>query len=70
MRMTFFEEIEIKKAWRECMTCPQCNEFKYKIHHQLQPRPEEWWIECENCGYETNPSPTRETAIMHWKQNR
>ena len=41
----------------------------YRIHHQLQPEiPNCWWIECENCGHESFPSPTRDIAIARWKQ--
>lgn len=65
------EEIEAKKAWSNRMLCPQCNEFKYKIHHQLQPETSSsWWLECENCGFESYPSSSREIAIAHWKQAR
>ena len=46
MKVTFVEEIEARKAWRECMACPQCNELKYNIHHQLQPyEAQGWWVE-------------------------
>ena len=69
MKITFVEEIEAHKAWRECMTCPQCGEFKYRIHHQTQPESyTPWWIECCNCGYESPASPAREIAIARWKQ--
>ena len=70
MKITFVEEIEARKAWRECMACPQCNELKYDIHHQLQPdNPASgWWLACPNCGFESPASPTREIAIARWKQ--
>ena len=67
MKVTFIEELESKHAWRASMYCPQCDEGKYTIHHQFQPWPDEWWISCDNCGYELDHSPTRETTIMRWK---
>lgn len=69
MKVTFIEEIEAHKAWTYKMCCPRCNEFKYRIHHKTQPQPDEWWIECDNCNYETEPAPTRNLAIMYWKNN-
>lgn len=69
MKITMIEEIEAHKAWTYKMCCPRCNEFKYRIHHKVQPQPDEWWIECDNCNYETDPTPTRDLAIMHWKNN-
>ena len=68
MKVTFIEEIEARKAWTNRMTCPKCNEFKYSIHRQFQPWPDEWWISCDNCGYETTPAPTRDIAIERWKR--
>ena len=68
MKVTFIEEIEARKAWSYKMTCPQCDEFKYKIHHQLEPQTSRgWWLECCNCGFESYPSPTRDIAIARWK---
>lgn len=68
MKITFKEEIEAHKAWRDCMCCPVCAGFKYHIHHQLEPYTDEaWWITCDNCGYETDESPTRDAAIARWK---
>ena len=69
MKVTFIEEIEAHKAWRYIMSCPLCNEFKYKIHHQLEPQTSScWWLECENCGYTSYPSPSREIAITRWQR--
>ena len=71
MKVTFMEEIEARHAWFANMYCPQCNEGRYKIHHQLKPEVSNaWWLECENCGFESYPSPTREIAIARWKQAR
>ena len=69
MKVTFREEIEARKAWHKNMYCPRCNEGKYKIHHQMEPETyNNWWVECENCGYEGYHSPEREIAIARWKQ--
>lgn len=69
MKITFVEEIEARKAWRNSMCCPQCNEYKYKIHHQLKPETSlAWWLECDNCNYESEPMLTRGLAIERWKQ--
>ena len=69
MKVTFMEEIEARRAWRECMYCSKCNEGRYKIHHQLQPETSNaWWVECETCGFESPSAPTREIAITKWKQ--
>lgn len=69
MKITFVEEIEARRAWRDCMGCMQCGELKYDIHHQLKPEePDNWWIQCPNCGHESFHSPSREIAILRWKQ--
>ena len=69
MKVTMMEEIEARKAWFDSMYCSECGEGRYKIHHQLQPEiPNCWWIECENCGHESFPSPSRDIAIARWKQ--
>ena len=68
MKVTFMEEIEVRKAWREPMCCPVCGDFKYNVHHQLKPETSEcWWIECPNCGHESQPAPARDIAIARWK---
>lgn len=70
MKITFEEEIESHKAWFESMYCCKCGEGIYKIHHQLQPKKKNsWWIECDNCGYESIPTETRSEAIHWWKQS-
>lgn len=69
MQVSFIEEIEPHKAWREKMACPKCNELKYDIHHQLEPvTTDSWWIACPNCGYESPQSPDKDIAIARWKQ--
>lgn len=69
MKVTMMEEIEARKAWHAKMFCPQCDSFHYRIHHQLEPETSSaWWIECGECGYESYPSPSREIAILRWKQ--
>ena len=71
MKVTFMEEIEARKAWFGNMYCPCCDEGLYKSHHQLEPKVSDcWWIECENCGFETTPASTREYAIARWKNGR
>ena len=69
MKVTFVEEIEAHKAWTNSMICPKCGGFRYKIHHQIQPQPDQWWIECDVCGLEDEPTPTRDTSIIQWKSN-
>ena len=68
MKVTYMEEIEARHAWFANMYCPQCDEGTYKIHHQLKPEvAEAWWLECCNCGFESTPAPSREIAIMRWR---
>ena len=70
MKVTYIEEIKSCHAWRESMYCSKCNEGKYKIHHQLKPETSMcWWIECENCGYESTPALTKYLAITNWRNN-
>ena len=69
MKVISIEEIEVHKAWRQCMGCAQCNELKYSIHHQTEPEePDNWWVQCPNCGHEGPHSPSREIAIARWRQ--
>lgn len=69
MKVVFLEEIEEHKAWTNKMCCSKCNEFKYKIHHQVSPEiTEAWWVECANCGHESLSMPSRELAIDRWKK--
>lgn len=69
MKVTYYEEIEERKAWRKNMLCPQCGEPIYKIHHQLLPETSSaWWLECPNCEFEGPTGPTKEIAIARWKQ--
>ena len=68
MKVTFIEELEHRTALNRNMYCGKCGSHSYCIHHQLQPDPQEWWIECEDCGFESYPSPTRVIAIGRWKQ--
>lgn len=68
MKVTTMEEIETHKAWSNRMTCPRCDEFIYKIHHQIIPETSNcWWVECFMCKYETEPAPDRKIAISRWK---
>ena len=66
MKVTFMEEIEAHRAWTEGMYCKVCDHGTYRIHHQLQP--EEWWVECDNCHYESKSAITREAAIKNWRK--
>ena len=69
MKVSFMEEIETRRAWFDSMYCSECGEGYYKIHHQLQPETSNcWWLECENCGHESESAPTRDMAIARWKQ--
>ena len=69
MKVTFMEEIEVRKAWFKSMNCPECGEIKYNVHHQLKPEEIDcWWVACPTCCFEGPPSPTREIAIARWKQ--
>jgi len=69
MKLICFEEIENKTTILSKLFCPCCGNHSYIIHHQIQPEIEnDWWVECESCGHESYPSPTREVAIARWKQ--
>lgn len=69
MKVTFLEELESRVAFGRKMFCPNCGAHGYIIHHQLEPETSNaWWIECEECGAEGFPSPSREIAIARWKQ--
>ncbi len=71
MKVTFMEEIEAKHAWRESMYCPKCDCGSYRIHEQLQPEVKDpWWIDCPNCGYESEHTYTRQGAIYNWQRGR
>ena len=69
MKITFIEEIEARRAWRDCMGCMKCGELKFDIHHQIQPKVGDcWWVQCPNCGHESTHAPSRNTAIVWWKK--
>ena len=69
MKVTFVEELESRTAFSRKMYCPKCGSHCYRVHHQLEPETASaWWIECEDCGHEGLPGPTREIAIGRWKQ--
>lgn len=70
MKVTYYEELEARKAWRNCMYCPKCDGYKYTIHQQLHPITRvAWWVQCDNCGYESMHCYSREEAIAHWKKS-
>ena len=69
LKVTYLEELEAKKAFTHKMFCPKCKGQFYTIHHQLRPETAlTWWLECNDCGYTSFESPTREIAIARWKQ--
>ena len=68
MKVTYVEEVESKTALDRDKYCPNCGSHGYIIHHQLEPETSNcWWIECEDCGYESEPAPTRKLTIARWK---
>ncbi len=68
MKITFMEEIEARRAWRECMACPRCDELKFNIHHQTSPQTyNDWWVSCPNCDFTADAAPTRKLALQNWK---
>lgn len=68
MKVTYFEEVESRTALNRDMFCPNCGSHGYTIHHQLDPVTSNcWWIECEDCGYESEPTPDRKITIARWK---
>lgn len=67
MKVTYLEEVESRTAFSRKMLCPCCGSHMYKVIHQIQPWPDCWRIECEECGAETKESPTRATAKLRWK---
>ena len=71
MKITFTEEIEAHRAWRECMGCSNCGELKYNIHHQLEPKVQDsWWVTCPNCGHESKHKNDREDALAEWRSEK
>lgn len=69
MKKTFVIEQEYRTALHRKMYCPHCGSHCYIIAHQLEPKEiEDWWIECEECGYEGPGGPTEGIAISRWKQ--
>ena len=68
MKITYLEEIESRTAFSRKMYCSCCGSHMYKVVHQIQPYPDQWWVSCEECGKEGPMSPTREVAIERWKQ--
>lgn len=68
MKITYIEEIENRTAFSRKMYCPRCGSHIYNIHHQLQPETDRcWWIECDECGRESEGAITKKYAIEKWK---
>ena len=69
MKVTYVDELEYKTALDRNKYCPKCGSHMLIIHHQLEPVIRSpWWVECEQCGHESFPSPARDIAIARWKQ--
>ena len=68
MKVTYIEEVENRTALSRKMYCMKCGSHIYNIHHQLQPEVANcWWIECDECGHESESAPTKKLAIEKWK---
>ena len=70
MKITFMEEIEVKRALFDTrFGCSHCGEMKYNIHHQLSPATTNcWWVQCPNCEHESPHAVDRANALMRWKE--
>lgn len=68
MKVSYLIEKESKLAWRQKDKCPKCGSRHYCVCHQLAPKPECWWVMCEECEWESYDAPAREVAIGRWEQ--
>ena len=68
MKVTYLERIENRTAFSRRMFCARCGSHEYEIIEQLEPFTDKAWrVQCPQCGYELDPSPTRGLAIYRWK---
>ena len=68
MRITFEEQIEKHKAFSKRMKCKKCGGIHYSIHCQIQPTCIfKWYVQCDECGHESNGAITRTVAIERWQ---
>lgn len=71
MKITMMEELESAKAHRHKWCCVNCGSPFYTIHHSYLPNDKEhgdWWVSCDDCGYEGYESPSRDIALARWRQ--
>lgn len=69
MKVTYMERLEERMAWSRKMYCPNCGGHEYTVIEQLEPKSATpWTVRCPQCYYETLTSPTRDLAIVRWKQ--
>lgn len=69
MRAEYVEQVESLWAWSKKMRCPKCFNEKFEVVEQLEPKTDlPWYVRCPDCGFEGYESPTRDLAIIRWKQ--
>jgi hypothetical protein len=69
MKITYYEEIESKRAWRMSMCCRRCESHHFNIHHQLTPEIfNSWWVQCADCERVGPSAPNRSEALRRWRE--
>ena len=71
MKITMMEERESYKAFRRKNCCVNCGGPFYTIHHSYMPEDKEhgeWWVSCDECGFEGPESPMKDIALARWRQ--
>ncbi len=66
MKVSWFEELENRKAYLRKNRCANCGNRYYTIHHKFG-RNERWWVECDKCKHESQEELSREAALRQWR---
>ena len=68
MVVTYLERIEKRTAFNRKMYC-SCGSHEYEVVEILEPMElDNWFVRCSECGKEGTAGPSRELAIMGWKE--
>ena len=66
MKTTIYEMISRHGALDRRMFCSNCGSHMFNIHHEVMPE-DLYWIECDECHFESEPRATKKQAIKEWQ---
>ena len=67
MKVTYTNIVENHMAWRAKNYCAKCGAHEYNIIEQIVPNVDrKWYVQCPQCGYETEPSYLKDIALLRW----